>query len=432
MLKTLAPVMSLLLGISFLLAGNGLQTTLTPLRAALEDFSALQIGLMGSGYYAGFVAGCLVGPYLILRAGHIRAFTALVAAASAIALVHPIAVDPIAWIACRAVTGFSLAGLYLIVESWLNDRATNANRGFLMSAYIIVNYVAITAGQMMVTLAPLDTFNLFALASILVSVAAIPVALTRSAQPAPITLVRFNPLKLYRMAPVAIVGSLMIGMANGAFWSLGTVFASQRGLGTDGVAMFMSAAVVGGALGQWPVGRISDRMDRRFVLVGVLAVSAVVAVLLATLTLPGPMLMAMGFVFGLTTLPAYSVAAAHAYDRASPDSYVETAAAILLANGVGSVIGPLAASLAMDQMGSAALFFYIAAVEVLLLLFVVLRVAVRTRPSAVERTGFDVYSTAPVGGPLTPDAFEDSHPMVAVPPEPLRADNDARKTGAAA
>lgn len=404
--KTLAPVAALFLGIAFLLCGNGLQTTLTPLRAGLEGFSAVEIGLMGSGYYAGFVLGCLAGPYLIMQAGHIRAFTALVAAASAIALVHPIVIDPVVWILARAVTGFSLAGLYLIVESWLNDRATNENRGFVMSAYIIVNFVTITAGQMLVTTAPIEGFHLFAVASILVSVAAIPVALTRSAQPAPIALVQFRPLRLYRMAPVGVVGTFMIGVSNGAFWSLGTLFATERGLGVDGAAIFMSVAVIGGAMLQWPVGRLSDLFDRRIVLAGVMVAAATVALLLVALPLDHVGLMAMALLFGMTTLTGYSVAAAHAYDRADRSSYVEMAAGVLLANGLGSVIGPIVAAGMVASLGPAFLFVFIAAAQILLALFVGLRLMVRPAAGAAEKSAFDVYSTAPVGGGIAPDPID--------------------------
>jgi MFS family permease len=412
--KTLAPVASLFLGIAFLLCGNGLQTTLVPLRAAAEGFSAIEIGMIGSSYYLGFVAGCLAGPYLILQAGHIRAFAALVSAASAVALVHPIAIDSLAWIGARAVTGFSLAGLYLIVESWLNDRATNANRGFVMSAYIIVNFVTITAGQLLVTTAPVTGFELFAVASILVSIAAIPVALSRSAQPAPIALVQFRPVKLYRMAPVGLVGTFLIGVANGAFWALGTLYATSRGLNANAAAVFMSIAVIGGALMQWPIGRLSDLFDRRIVLAGVMILAAAISLLLAILPLGGGGLAAMALAFGMTTLTGYSVAAAHAYDRADRSSYVEMAAGVLLANGLGSVIGPISASALIAGFGAPSLFLFIAGTQLLLTLFIGLRTLVRPAATDDEKTGFDVYSTSPVGGVLTPDPINETHPLYAV------------------
>ena len=415
MLKTLAPVASLFLGIAFLLCGNGLQTTLVPLRGAAEGFSAVEIGLMGSSYYAGFVFGCLAGPYLIMQAGHIRAFAALVSAASAVALLHPLLVDPTVWILARAITGFSLAGLYLIVESWLNDRATNANRGLVMSAYIVTNFVTITAGQMLVTTAPVAGYELFAVASILVSVAAIPVALTRSAQPAPVALVQFRPMKLYRLAPVGIFGCFMIGVYNGAFWSLGTLFATDRGLGENGAAIFMSIAVIGGAAMQWPIGRLSDRIDRRLVLAGTVVAAALVGVLLVLLPLGIAGLYGMALIFGMTALTGYSIAAAHAYDRADPSSYVEMAAGVLLANGLGSVIGPVTASALMESFGSQMLFYFMAAMQLVLLVFVLLRTSIRAAPRAEEKSGFDVYSTAPVGGPISPEPIDGRDPRVVNP-----------------
>lgn len=246
--KTFAPLVSLLTGVGFLLCGNALLGTMIPLRGLHEHFTPVIIGLMGSSYNLGFVVGCLACPYLILRAGHIRGYSTLVSLAAATTLVHPMIVDPIVWIGARSITGFCLAGLYLIIESWLNDRATNDNRGLIMSVYIVVNFLTTTVGQLMILLAPIEHFELFAAASLLVSLAVVPVALTTSAQPAPIAIVEFRPLRLLKIAPVGLVGTFMIGVANGAFWSLVTVFAIGRGLTADGAAIFLSIAVIGGAL----------------------------------------------------------------------------------------------------------------------------------------------------------------------------------------
>ena len=169
--KTFAPLVSLLAGVAFLLCGNALLGTMIPLRGLHEHFTPVIIGLMGSSYNLGFVVGCLACPYLILRAGHIRAYSTLVSLAAATTLIHPMVVDPMVWIGARAITGFCLAGLYLIIESWLNDRASNDNRGLIMSVYIVVNFLTTTAGQLMVLLAPIEHFELFAAASLLVSLA---------------------------------------------------------------------------------------------------------------------------------------------------------------------------------------------------------------------------------------------------------------------
>ena len=162
---------AILLSVALLIMGNGLQVMLLPIRGGLEGFSALEVGLLGSGYFLGFVVGCVLTPRLIMRAGHIRTFAALVSIASAAALGYPIGVESMVWIALRMVTGFCLAGLYLVVESWLNDQATNETRGALISIYVTVNFTVITLGQMLVTLFQPDSFVLFSIASVLVSLA---------------------------------------------------------------------------------------------------------------------------------------------------------------------------------------------------------------------------------------------------------------------
>lgn len=424
MASTLRPVASLLLGIAFLLAGNGLQLTLMPLAGEASGFSPIWLGALGSAYYVGFVAGCLFGPFMIKRSGHIRSFAAMVSAASAVALVHPLLIDPIAWGVLRAITGFCLASLYLIIESWLNDRATNENRGFIMSAYIIVNFATVVVGQLMVTLYPVTSFASFALASILVSLAAIPVALTRSAQPAPITLVRFRPRELYRTAPVGVVGVFLVGVSNGAFWALGPVYGTGSGLSVADTAVFMSVAVAAGALSQWPVGRLSDRLDRRIVL-AVLLIAAAAASTALWLVPPGTeTLLVLSFLFGALTLPGYSLAAAHAYDKTKPGGYVETAAGILLVNGLGAVIGPSVAAVFISRIGPSSLFLFTAATQVTLAAFVLWRIAVQSSTAPADKTGFDLASTAPMGAVITPGPVDVDHPLVQMPDAALAHEPD--------
>ena len=207
------------------------------MRAAAEGFGSFEIGVMGSSYYLGFVAGCLLAPYAILSAGHIRAFAAMVALAAAVALAYVLATNVYAWVIFRLINGFCLAGFYLVIESWLNDRATNETRGFIMSSYVMVNFAAFTVGQMLVTLYPIESADSFMVAAMLASLAIIPVALTRSAQPAPIAIVRFRPRQLFRAAPVGLVASLVVGIANGAFWGLGPISAAGSGMDVRDVAL---------------------------------------------------------------------------------------------------------------------------------------------------------------------------------------------------
>lgn len=415
MVKNLRPIASLLLAAALLLAGNGAQFTLLPLRGQAEGFSTLALGVMGSAYYVGFVAGCLLGPYIILRAGHIRAFAALVAIAAATTLAYALWPTPLAWSGLRLITGFALAGFFLVIESWLNDGATNDTRGLVMSAYVTINYVAVVIGQMMVTLHPVEQDGTFMMAAMLAALAIVPVAMTRSAQPAPITLFSFQPRALYDAAPVALIASFAIGLANGAFWALGPVSAAGSGLDNNQVAVFMSVAVFAGALVQWPIGRLSDRIDRRIVLLVLLIGAAITGVALWLFAATGTLMLVFGFAFGALALPGYSLAAAHAYDKTPASNMVATAATVLLANGVGSVIGPLIATAFITPERPRGLFLFTALVEAVLAAYVLYRTRVQAASETVDKTSFDLATTAPVGGVVISETLDPNDPSVAVP-----------------
>jgi MFS family permease len=419
--KSLRPIVSLLLGLAFLLAGSGLQFTLLPLRGSAEGFDDLALGVISSAYYVGFVSGCLLGPYLILRAGHIRAFTAMVAVAAAVALAYALVPAVAAWIVFRGVTGLCFAGLYLVVESWLNDRASNETRGFVLSAYVVVNYGAITLGQALVTLYPIAEAGNFMVAAMLSSLAIVPVALTRAAQPAPITIVSFRVRQLYRAAPVALVASFMIGAANGAFWGLAPLSAAGSGFSIDQAALFMSTAVLAGAVVQWPVGRLSDRVDRRLVLLVLLIGAAAAGVASWLISASGTMLLLFGILFGALALPGYSLAAAHAYDKTPANDVVPIAATILLTNGLGSVVGPLIAAAFMSAEGPRALFLFTAMVQALLAAYVFYRTRVQVSLASPQKTEFDLATTALVGTVVTHEALDPADPSIVIPEAYARA-----------
>jgi MFS family permease len=415
MQSNLRPIASLLLSVAFLMAGNGLQFTLLPLFGHAIGFSAIALGVVGSAYYVGFASGCLLGPYLIVRAGHIRAFAALTALAVVAALAYTLNTELAPWTVFRTLTGFSLAGIYLVIESWLNDRAANHNRGLVMSAYVFVNFLAFTVGQFMVTLYPIREAGDFIVAAMLASMAIVPVALTRSAQPAPITVVSFRPQQLYQAAPVGLVASLMVGMANGAFLALGPLSAVRSGLAVGSVALFMGAATLAGALAQWPAGRLSDRVDRRLVLLALLVGASITGFALWLLAATNTLLLVFGVLFGALALPCYALAAAHAYDKTSLSEMVPTAATILLANALGAVIGPLLASVMMAFEGPRALFLFTAVVQAALAVYVFYRTTVQAAMPMPEKTGFDLASTAPVGAMVTGEQLDPMDPSVVVP-----------------
>jgi MFS family permease len=384
-----APITALLLSVALLLMGNGLQGTLLPIRANLEAFSATEIGILGSAYFFGFACGCFYGPRVIRRAGHIRAFTALVAIASCVVLVHALFLNPILWWVLRAMTGFCFAALFMIIESWLNEKSSNENRGFVFSLYTIINLTVVTIGQLMLGLDRPESFPLFLLASILVSLAAVPIALTRAEAPAPVRSVKIRLRHLYRLSPVGVIGCLAVGLANGSFWALAPVFAQDKGADTWGVAIFMSVAVIAGALGQWPLGQLSDKMDRRRVIIGSACGSAIAGVLFVLWAPPwGPGLLALVFLFGLFAFPIYGIAVAHMNDYVESDGYVEAASGLLLVFALGAVVGPVAASTLIRIFGPDALFGMTAAVQLCLAGFALYRMQMRAPAPLEEHVAF--------------------------------------------
>lgn len=390
MSRTLAPVFSLLLATAILLVGNGMLGTLIPIRAGLEGFLPSTIGIIGSVYFAGFLLGCVATPYLVQRAGHIRTFATFCGVAAAAPLIHALSSDPIIWSCLRMLTGFCFAGLYMVIESWLNEQSTNETRGRLFSAYLIVNFSALTIGQFLLNAADPAGFVLFAVCSILTSVALVPVAMTTSVQPMPIQSTRIDIKALYALSPVGLAGSFAVGLANAPFWTLAPLYASESGLDTGGVSIFMSAAILGGALAQWPIGRISDRMDRRRVIVALSIGAALGEIALVLAGNGGSMtaLLGAGFLFGISGLTLYSVVVAHMNDHGQSESFVSISGGLLIVYSVGSIIGPTAASISVPAFGISSIFVFTAIVHLLFAAFTVFRIATTPALTGEQRTDF--------------------------------------------
>jgi MFS family permease len=389
MRTTFAQIAALLFSAAILLMGNGLQATLLPLRAQVEAFSTVQIGILGSAYYVGFAAGCFWGPHLVKRVGHIRTFTAMVAIASAAPLIHSIWLSAEIWWVLRAASGFCLATLYMIIESWLNEKATNQNRGTVFSAYTIISLTVVILGQLMINLSMIESFILFSAASVLVSLAAVPLSLSKATAPAQVQTVRIRLLYLLRLSPVGVVGAFLVGIQQGAFWSLGPVFAQRIGLDTLAITLFMSSAVLGGAIGQWPLGRLSDRVDRRKVLIGASIAAAAVGytIRFAYPTL-GEGIVVLTLLWGITAFPLYSICAAHMNDHVEEGGFVEASSGLLLIFAAGAILGPLIISPFMTLRTPYALFGWIAGFQLLLAVFAMYRMRVRERAPESERSDF--------------------------------------------
>ncbi len=404
----LGSVAALMISAGILIMGNGLQGTLLPVRAQLEHFSTPTIGIMGSFYFIGFGLGCVLGPLVIKRVGHIRTFAALAAVAAAVPLVHAIFPDPWPWTFLRVFTGLCFAGLYTVIESWLNERATNETRGQILSLYVVVNFAAIVAGQMLIGIGEPIGFELFSLVAIMVTLAVVPIAMTTASAPQPPTAVRLRLLRLYRLSPVGFVGCVVVGVTNGAFWTLAPAFVTATTGTTDSVAFFMSVAVAGGALLQWPLGRLSDRFDRRWVIIGTCFAGIASGV---SLYLFGPVptgLYVAAFAFGGSALSMYALCVAHANDYVDPADAVETSSGLLLTFAAGAVLGPFLGSIVMGSVGPGGLFLYTALFHALLAAFAFYRMRRRaTLPSgekerfvAVEpRLGAQVYELDPRAEP---------------------------------
>lgn len=418
--SALAPVSALLFGVSLLLMGNGLQGTLLPVRANIASFTPIELGLLGTAYFLGFTFGCVHGPLLVRRSGHIRAYLAMTSIASVIALLHAMYVDPVEWWALRAVSGYCFAVLYIVIESWLNARSDNATRGTIFSIYTAINLTVITAGQMMLALADPESFTLFAFCAILVSLAALPIAFTGSASPEQPEFVRPRIAKLFRISPVGAAGCFAVGLANGAFWALGPVFAQNEGFDLNEIAVFMSAVVLGGALAQWPLGSLSDRLDRRIVM----AVAALIALLaaLVIMSLPSSERLAVvvaGACFGAGAFPLYALAVAHANDLADARESVEVSSGLLLIYGIGAAAGPLLASLWRELLGSPSLFLFTACVHVALIGYVAWRMTQRAPQEPEHRVHFaEAAIVAQTVLPIEPSAVSAEAAEKNEPPQP--------------
>jgi MFS family permease len=378
-------IAALLFSVLLLIGGNSLVGVATPLRARIEGFPDLTVGLLGSVYFAGMLAGTLAAPAIIRRGGHIRAYAAFVALAVVSVILMPVMLSPWAWLTCRALIGFVFAGLYAVIESWINAKATNANRGALYALYQIANFVASAGGQL--ALKPLgpDGFSSYAVAGALLALAIVPMAMTSVDPPAQPRSVRPRLVWLVRMAPISCLAALGAGAANGALFALGPVFAVDIGMTPSSVPFFTSSIVLGSALGVLPIALISDRVDRRLVIATVMIAGAACEVALSRVSTPGVWLIVLGFLVGLTTYSLYTLAVSLANDRGAPHDLVFISVGLLFIYCVAAIAAPAVASVLMKDFGPQMLFVQNAyvhmAIAALALWRLLAKPRIRTRPA---------------------------------------------------
>ncbi len=364
MLASLHLFGALFVSIAFLIVGNGLFQTLISVFLGQAAAPSELIAPILSAYYVGFVAGSLRGPIVVSRVGHVRAFAAFTAIVVIAALLHPIIALSYWWIPLRLLAGFAMAGAFVVIESWLNDKAPANRRGAIMSLYMIVNYASLACGQFLLTLGEPRSFFLFSVAALAFAAAIVPLGAIRIAAPAPQPVQRLSIRALYAVSPLGFVGVTAVGFMNGAFYSLAPIYAGEIGLDQMGISWFMGAVIVGGLLFQWPVGRLSDRFDRRKVLIGIASATAVGGVLFILSALPSvralapldPWVYLVAGLYGGCAFTLYPVLVAHAQDFADADQRVGVSAGMLLCFGLGAAAGPSVATAPMAWLGPSGLF----------------------------------------------------------------------------
>ncbi len=362
------------------MVGNGLLGSLLGLRADLEGFPTVVIGVVMSMYYVGFLLGSLTIPRRLITVGHIRVFAGLAALASATALSYSLLVAPLAWGLLRFVFGLAMSGLYVTVESWLNERASNETRGRLLSVYMLVVTFGLGFGQLLLGIDDPLNATLFILVGILISLAVVPVALIKIPVPSETIPVKFSIVALARVAPLGVVAVVLSGVADGAIVALGAVYATGVGMEPGLVGVFMAASIIGGAASQYPLGYLSDRFSRRRVVL-VTATAAVVIASVAAIASPtGPWLFVLAAVFGSLAFPMYALAVSMINDVMPPHQLVGAAAGIIFVYAIGSIVGPIAVSVLMQIGGPVGYFWGLAMSFVPLVLYALVRIVFTVRP----------------------------------------------------
>ena len=403
MLRTLAATWPLLLGLMLLMVGNGVQGSLLGIRGALEGFSTFHLSVVMSAYFAGFLGGSRLAPRLIRRVGHVRVFAALGSMISAILVLYPLALDWVAWSALRVVIGFCFAGIYVTTESWLNAMATNETRGQALSAYMIVQMLGIIASQVLFGLGDPEGFALFIIPSVLVSLAFMPLLLADLPAPA-FEDTRPMPFRrLFRISPLGCAGMLLTGGIFSAMFGMASVWGAMRALTVGQIAGYVGALYVGGLLFQYPVGWLSDRIDRRQLVLALSTLGALTMLVAFAVKLPYPALLVVAAILGGMINPLYSLLIAHTNDFLGREEMAAASSGMLFLNGFGAVFGPLVAGWVMHVVGSAGYFLFIGVLFAALAAYTAWRMRRRVGPS--ETGGY--AGLAPLAQTVAVEAVRD-------------------------
>ena len=405
MFEVLKSSWALLLGIMLLMVGNGLQGTLLGVRGSIEGFSTFELSIVMSGYFLGFLGGSRMAPELIRRVGHVRVFAALGSMISAILILFPVMADPIAWMILRVCIGFCFSAVYVTAESWLNNAATNENRGQSLSLYMIVQMVGIVSAQGLLAFGDPSGFVLFVIPSVLVSISFAPILLSINPTPAFETAKPMSLRELYDTSPLGCVGMFLLGGMFAAQFGMAAVYGTEVDLTLKQISLFVATIYIGAMVLQYPIGWISDRMDRRLLILLVSTIGGFAALIGVAFAGAYEILLAVGFVIGGMSNPLYSLLIAYTNDFLDPDDMAAASGGLVFISGLGAISGPLITGWMMGLFGPPGFWLFMAGLLLALAIYAVYRMT--QRPSTpVEETAAYV-GVSPSASPIVVEVAQE-------------------------
>ncbi|WP_226780907.1 MFS transporter [Oceaniglobus trochenteri] len=402
MIQVLRSSWALLLGMSLLMLGNGLQGTLLGIRGSLEGFSTLSMSIVMSAYFMGFLGGSRLAPEMIRRVGHIRVFAALGSFISAILIMYPAIADPIAWTLLRVAIGFCFSAVYVTAESWLNNSSTNETRGQSLSLYMIVQMIGIIGAQAIVAFGDPSGFVMFIIPSVLVSISFAPILLSVNPTPPFETTKPMSLRTLYRFSPLGCVGMFLLGGVFSAQFGMAAVYGSQAGLSVREISIFVATIYIGGLVLQYPIGWASDRMDRRVLICGVAILGGLACLVGAMLGHVFTLLLVVAFLIGGLSNPLYALLLAYTNDYLQHEDMAAASGGMLFINGVGAITGPLITGWMMGPFGPPGFWMFIATLMLLLGVYAIYRMTQRAAPSVSETSAY--VTVLPTASAVTVEA----------------------------
>lgn len=388
MLQVLTSAWALLLGMGMLMIGNGLQGTLLGVRGEIEGFTTIEMGFVTLGYFAGFLGGSMLAPGMIRRVGHVRVFAALASLISAVMILYPVFPNQVAWVLGRVVVGFCFSGVYVVAESWLNNAASNENRGKALSLYMIVQMTGIVSAQGLLLVADPAGYVTFVIASVVISVSFAPILLSISPTPAFETTKPMNVMELIKVSPLGCMGLFLLGGLFAAMFGMGAVYGAQIDLPLTQISLFVATFYIGALVLQYPLGWLSDRMDRRLLIVGVSAMGAAAALFGSQTTGNFPALLIAAFFVGGVSNPLYSLLLAYTNDYLDHEDMAAASGGLIFINGCGAILGSLiiGAIMSPNVLGAEGYFLFMGALLIIMTGYALYRMTQRAAVP-VDETG---------------------------------------------